>query len=627
MVNKEHYARLIEGVQTWNDWRSQNPKIIPDLRGFKLIEVDLRAANLSRADLSGADLSGANLSGANLSKANLSRANLRGVDLSGVDFREAKLSGLDLRGLDLSGVDFREAKFSGVNLSGVDLSSVDLSGVDLSGVDLSKAILKGAILKGAILRELDLSGVDLSEVDLRGVSLSGVDLSRVDLSRVNLIGLDLSRVNLSGLDLSMADLSGLDLSGLDLSKSILRGLDLSKSNLRGAILSGANLSKANLSKADLSKADLSRVDLRAANLSQAILSGADLRGANLSGAILSRADLGEADLSGADLSGAILSGANLSRFDFSGINLSGLDLSGADLNEANLSRTQVLGTDFTGAKFTGACLEDWGTNSATKLNNVDCQYYYRKNGKQERYPIGRNFAPGEFTKLLEKALETVDLIFSNGVDWKAFAYSFRKIQIENESSKLTIRKIEIIDDIVLVEVNIPERADKTQFHNDFLKGYQFAKEELEPQYQARLSDKDKEINRLFLLFNQANDKLGEVPKLMAEQPKVQQNFHASVYGVAGNVEGDFNNYLPEQKQNLAEAAADIQKILNQLAQTNPTTDAVTEAIHQEIKRNPTLKTRLISALKAGVLEGLKTFVNHPLFNIPAETIKGFLEAE
>lgn len=114
---------------------------------------------------------------------------------------------------------------------------------------------------------------------------------------------------------------------------------------------------------------------------------------------------------------------------------------------------------------------------------------------------------------------------------------------------------------------------------------------------------------------------------MAEQPKVQQNFHASVYGVAGNVEGDFNNYLPEQKQNLAEAAADIQKILNQLVQTNPTTDVVTEAIHQEIKRNPTLKARLISALEAGVLEGLKTFVNHPLFNIPAETIKGFLEAE
>lgn len=363
-------------------------------------------------------------------------------------------------------------------------------------------------------------------------------------------------------------------------------------------------------------------DLRGADLSMA-----DLRGANLRGANLSEADLSEANLRGTDLRWANLSRANLIGADLSGANLRWVDLSEAELSGANLSRTQALETDFTNAKFTGTCIEDWNINSATKLDNIDCQYVYLKNNKRERCPSSGEFAPGDFTKLFQKALETVDLIFRNGVDWEAFAYSFRKIQIENESSKLTIRKIEIIDDIVLVEVNISEQADKTQFHNDFFKGYEFAKKELEPQHQARLADKDKEINRLVLSLDKAYEKLGEVPKLMAEQPKVQQNFHASVYGVAGNVEGDFNNYLPEQKQNLAEAAADIQKILNQLAQTSPTTDVVTEAIHQEIKRNPALKARLISALKAGVLEGLKTFVNHPLFNIPAETIKGFLEAE
>jgi internalin A len=87
------------------------------------------------------------------------------------------------------------------------------------------------------------------------------------------------------------------------------------------------------------------------------------------------------------------------------------------------------------------------------------------------------------------------------------------------------------------------------------------------------------------------------------------------------------NYTPEQKKNLAEAAAEIQQLLNQLAQTNPTTDTVTQAIYQEIKRNPTLKARLISALKAGGMEALKAIFNHPLFSIPAETVKGWLEAE
>ncbi len=54
---------------------------------------------------------------------------------------------------------------------------------------------------------------------------------------------------------------------------------------------------------------------------------------------------------------------------------------------------------------------------------------------------------------------------------------------------------------------------------------------------------------------------------------------------------------------------------------------VAEAIQQEIKRNPTFKQRLRSALKAGGIEALKAIFNHPLINIPIETIKGWIEAE
>ena len=89
------------------------------------------------------------------------------------------------------------------------------------------------------------------------------------------------------------------------------------------------------------------------------------------------------------------------------------------------------------------------------------------------------------------------------------------------------------------------------------------------------------------------------------------------------------NYTEEQRKNLAEAAAEIQQLLNQLAQTNPTTTeaAVTEAIHHEIKHNPPLKARLLAALKAGGLEALKQIFDRPLFSIPAETVRGWLEAE
>jgi hypothetical protein len=69
-------------------------------------------------------------------------------------------------------------------------------------------------------------------------------------------------------------------------------------------------------------------------------------------------------------------------------------------------------------------------------------------------------------------------------------------------------------------------------------------------------------------------------------------------------------------------------LLYQLSLTNPASEeAVAEAVHQEIRRNPTLKARLISALQAGGLEALKAIFNHPLFSISAETVKGWLEAE
>ena len=616
MVNEEHYARLKESVQAWNEWRAKNLGIITDFIG----------ANLSNAHLSGANLIGANLIGANLSNAHLSGARLMGANLSGAVLSGANLSNTRLNGANLSNARLSNARLSNARFSEACLSNARLSNARFSNARFSETCLSNARLNGANLQCADLRGLDfrnarLIRANLIGAYLNEANLKGAYLNEANLSNARLIRANLSGANLSGANLSGANLSGANLSEA-----NLNEANLSGANLSGANLNEANLSGANLSGLDLSGANFIGANLSGANLSGVNLSNARLSGVNLSGANLSGANLMGTNLSGARLMGANLSGLDFIGANLSGLDLSGANLIGAKLIRTQVLGTDFTGAKFTSAYLEDWNINSATKLNDIDCQYVYLRSNKQERCPSSGEFAPGEFTKVFQKVLETVDLIFRNGVDWEALAYSFIKIQIENESSELTIRSIEVIDDIVLVKVNISKQVDKTQFHSDFFKGYEFAKKELEPQFQARLGDKDKEINRLFLLFNQANDKLGEVPKIMAEQPKVQQNFHASVYGVAGNVEGDFKNYPPEQRQNLAEAAAEIQQLLNQLAQTNPTTDVVTEAIHQKIKTDPTFKARLLAALKAGGLEALKAIFNHPAFSIPAETIKGFLEA-
>jgi hypothetical protein len=105
--------------------------------------------------------------------------------------------------------------------------------------------------------------------------------------------------------------------------------------------------------------------------------------------------------------------------------------------------------------------------------------------------------------------------------------------------------------------------------------------------------------------------------------------HGSVGAMGENARSDNNTFTQlEQKKTLSEAAAEIQQLLNQLSKTEYTSEAdLVDALHQEIKRNPTLKARLVSALKSGGLEALKAIFNHPVFSIPAETVKGWLEAE
>ena len=86
----------------------------------------------------------------------------------------------------------------------------------------------------------------------------------------------------------------------------------------------------------------------------------------------------------------------------------------------------------------------------------------------------------------------------------------------------------------------------------------------------------------------------------------------------------------EQGRTLAEAAKEIQEILEQLSQTYPTSTAseqiivVNEAIKQ-VEEQTSLKEKIISALRAGSIEALKEAVSHPLVNIFMASIEGWQE--
>ncbi len=92
------------------------------------------------------------------------------------------------------------------------------------------------------------------------------------------------------------------------------------------------------------------------------------------------------------------------------------------------------------------------------------------------------------------------------------------------------------------------------------------------------------------------------------------------------------NYAPKKQQNLAETAAEIQQLLNQISSTYPTITSVeqmeiaTKAV-EEIEKNPSLKQRTIGALKACGIETLKELIKHPAVNILLAAIEGWQTAE
>lgn len=86
----------------------------------------------------------------------------------------------------------------------------------------------------------------------------------------------------------------------------------------------------------------------------------------------------------------------------------------------------------------------------------------------------------------------------------------------------------------------------------------------------------------------------------------------------------------ESKQTLAEAAQEIQQLLEQLSQTYPTQTfpqkaAVAVEAVKEIENNPTLKERIRSAIKAMGVQAFMEAIDHPVANILREGIEAFKE--
>ncbi|MBE9060075.1 pentapeptide repeat-containing protein [cf. Phormidesmis sp. LEGE 11477] len=281
---------------------------------------------------------------------------------------------------------------------------------------------------------------------------------------------------------------------------------------RRADLSEANFSGARLNAVDFVGANLARTRFQdAQSLDYGRVGQTLLRQAAVRSLVTSLEGQGKS-YAGCNLRGACLQGANLRAADFTGADLSDADLTGADLSAANFTRSQLSGACLRGVRLTSSCVESWNIDTATQLEGVECDYIYLLSDQRERRPSHGNFQLGDFTKLFQDVLHTVDLIFRQGLDMSAFMAAFQQVRSTGEA--MSVRSIENKGDgVVVVRVEVPESADKNQVQASLNQEYDRALQQLEARYQAELAAKDAQID----LYKQHRSELSQLTQLLTQQ--------------------------------------------------------------------------------------------------------------
>ena len=99
----------------------------------------------------------------------------------------------------------------------------------------------------------------------------------------------------------------------------------------------------------------------------------------------------------------------------------------------------------------------------------------------------------------------------------------------------------------------------------------------------------------------------------------------NIHDQGSYVEGNYYNNSVE-KQNLAGAANEIQELLEQLSQNNSTNTMtgnmkIAGEVIEKIETNPTMGSRVFSALEAGGMSAFEKALNHPAASFVISALK------
>ena len=180
MAKQQHIKILSRGVRHWNEWRQNQPGIIPDLSGMDLSQRDLTRINLSGAILRGTRfyesiLYGANFENADATGTTFKRAILKKTDFTESSLKKASLSGAILDGSRLNrayafSCQMRKARLKRVSCHSANMENANLAETMIFESNFNRAILRSAVLTRAVLVDVKLKDADVSGSQVYGIS-------------------------------------------------------------------------------------------------------------------------------------------------------------------------------------------------------------------------------------------------------------------------------------------------------------------------------------------------------------------------------------------------------------------------------------------------------------------------
>jgi len=213
--------------------------------------------------------------------------------------------------------------------------------------------------------------------------------------------------------------------------------------------------------------------------------------------------------------------------NFAFLDLNGLDFSGLDLRDFDFSHANLFGANLSHTQLTGAILEGWAIDTETRLDDIDCRYYYYlENGAKKRMPPeGEEYSAGEFSRIFQKIANTIDFIAHNEMELAAIKLSVEQVRVESDNDDIRVQAIEEKDGFIVVKVTVPSAEDKGGLYHKV----NSLKQEYENKIKALMDERKVRINSIEYLKEELTRQREELISTIINKSIITDNY--SINGI------------------------------------------------------------------------------------------------